>query len=42
MIQLADGTVVAQERNNEETLTQRKGLVSSASGAVSLLKDEIS
>lgn len=37
MIQLADGTIIAQQRNNNATLTQRTGLVSSASGALSLL-----
>lgn len=34
MIQLADGTIISQKRNNAAVLTQYSGLTSSASGAV--------
>lgn len=37
MIQLSDGTIIAQKRNNKATLTQRTWLVTSASWALSLL-----
>ena len=39
MIQLSDGTVVCQERNNKLLLTQYSWLVSSASGAVTINDD---
>ena len=38
MIQLSDGTVIAQKRNNAVTLTQYAGLSASASGAVSIFE----
>jgi serine/threonine protein phosphatase PrpC len=40
MIQLSDGTIIWQKRNNQTTLTQYAGLVSSASGTVSILDSE--